>query len=101
MPTIVTDAEDLREIIREEAAAAVQLAKERTPAPAGRKEYLTNTEAQKYLDVSASTLARYRDAGKLSYSKMGRFVFYKRADVVAMLDAAHITKNGASTELGS
>ena len=50
------------------------------------KEYLTNAEAQTYLGLSKATLARYRADGTLRYSKVGQSVYYRLADVEALLD---------------
>jgi predicted DNA-binding transcriptional regulator AlpA len=50
------------------------------------KEWLSNREAMEFLDLSKSTLQRYRDDGTLPYSKIGGNVFYKRADLIRVLE---------------
>ena len=82
----VIPARELRKLIREEAANALTLAKERRPDTPGVKEYLTNTEASRYLDVSKSTLQRWRDNGTLPSTRIGRNVYYRRKDLLEVLD---------------
>ena len=69
----------VRDVIRAELPA---------PPPEDRpgKEWLTNAEAMAYLGLSRPTLARYRKAGTLPFSKVGANVFYKLADVEALLE---------------
>ena len=50
------------------------------------KDWLTNKEAMKYLGLSRPTLQRYRTSGKLPYAKIGSSVYYRRADVEALLE---------------
>ncbi|MGB3542591.1 helix-turn-helix domain-containing protein [Rubrivirga sp.] len=50
------------------------------------KAFLTNREAQEYLGLSKATLARYRADGTLPYSKVGQSVFYRLADIEAVLE---------------
>ena len=83
---VVMPERKLRELIREEAANAFTLFRERQPEPAGRKEYLTNTEASKYLDVSKSTLQRWRDDGTLPCTRIGRNIYYRREDLLEVLE---------------
>lgn len=54
--------------------------------PGEPKEWLTNAELQQYLGVSKMTLQRYRDAGTIPYSKVGSSVFYRRSDVLDLLE---------------
>ena len=51
------------------------------------KAWLTNAEAQEYLGLSRMTLQRYRDAGKLKYSKVGSNVFYRLEDIESLLES--------------
>ena len=53
----------------------------------GGKAWLTQPEAQKYLGLSKPTLARYRAAGKLPYSKVGSSCFYRLVDLEALLES--------------
>lgn len=87
MKTIVADEQDLRQLIREEAANALTLAEQRRPEAAGVKEYLTNSEAARYLDVSKSTLQRWRDNGTLPCTRIGRNVYYRREDLLEVLES--------------
>lgn len=58
------------------------------------KEWLTNVEAMEYLGLSRPTLARYRAAGKLPYSKPvgGSNVYYRLEDVKALLEASAVER---------
>ena len=66
------------------------------------KAWLTNAEAMEYLDLSRPTLARYRAAGKLRYSKVGSSVYYRLTDVEALLESnmvrSETTANGEARE---
>jgi excisionase family DNA binding protein len=42
---------------------------------------LNTKEAQEYLKVSAKTLQNYRDSGILSFSQIGRKIFFTKADL--------------------
>ncbi len=46
------------------------------------KNTLLNTkQAQEYLKVSAKTLQNYRDSGKISFSQIGRKIFFTQTDL--------------------
>ena len=81
----VIEERELRKLIREEAANALTLAEERRPETPGKKEYLTNAEASRYLDVSKSTLQRWRDNGTLPSTRIGRNVYFRREDILEVL----------------
>ena len=59
------------------------------------KAWITNKEAMDYLGLSRPTLARYRAAGKLPYSKVGSSVYYRLQDVEALLES-NIVRNGTT-----
>lgn len=76
--------EELHNLIQESVETAL---KSRSPASEqGSTTWLTNEEAMDYLDVSRSTLNRYRMDGKLPYSKIGQKVFYRLGDIEEMLN---------------
>ena len=52
----------------------------------GGKDWLTNKEAQAYLGLSKATLARYRADGTLPYSRVNAAVYYRLADIEALLE---------------
>ena len=57
-------------------------------SPPGRepsKEVLSNREAMEFMDLSRSTLQRYRDDGTLPYSKLGGNVYYEREDLLRVV----------------
>lgn len=47
---------------------------------------LTNKELCELMKVCSKTAQKWRDEGKVSYSKIGREIFYKLSDVLSMLD---------------
>jgi len=48
---------------------------------------LNNQELPILLKVSKKTLQKWRDTGIISFSKIGREIFYKLSDVIETLDA--------------
>jgi excisionase family DNA binding protein len=55
------------------------------------KDWLTNKEAMAYLGLSRPTLQRYRAEGRLPFSKVGGNVYYRRADLDALLESGSST----------
>lgn len=51
-------------------------------------DWLSNKEARATLGVSKTTLARWRESGRLRFSKVGRLVFYHSDDLEALLNEA-------------
>lgn len=47
---------------------------------------LSNVEAQQLLKVSSKTLQKWREAGKIEYSKIGREIYYSLRQVLDMLE---------------
>lgn len=47
--------------------------------------WLSTKETAEFLKVSKKTLKRYRDIGKLPYSKDGRKVRYRKTDIIKYL----------------
>lgn len=60
----------------------------------GGKDWLTNREAQAYLGLSKPTLARYRATGQLPYSRLGSSVYYRLADLEALLEKGTVRSVG-------
>lgn len=56
------------------------------------KSWLTNAEAMEYLGLSRPTLARYRKSGRLPYSKVLANIYYRLADVEALLEGNLVTR---------
>ena len=81
----------LRVLLEEtgEKVARLILRESANPAASTRpdKGWLTNKEAMAYLGLSRASLARFRADGTLPYSKIGGSVFYKLADVEALLES--------------
>jgi len=52
------------------------------------KEWLTPKEVQKEFGFSTSTLAKWRMNNlNLTFSKMGKYIRYKRSDIEAFIDS--------------
>ena len=60
------------------------------------KSWLTNAEAMEYLGLSRPTLARYRAAGTLPYSKVGSSIYYRLTDVETLLES-NMVRNGSTS----
>jgi excisionase family DNA binding protein len=50
------------------------------------EEWLSSDEAAEFLKVSKKTLKRYRDSGKLPFSKDARKIRYKKSDIIKYLN---------------
>lgn len=50
------------------------------------KQWLKSDEVRKVLRISASTLQTLRINGTLSYSRVGRIMYYKREDILKLLE---------------
>ncbi|MEO1075540.1 MAG: helix-turn-helix domain-containing protein [Bacteroidota bacterium] len=82
-------AADLAQLLRPLVEEAVANALPDIPSSGAEpKAWLTNREAMEYLGLSKATLARYRKDGTLPHSKVGANVFYRFADVDALLKAS-------------
>ena len=46
-----------------------------------KKEILSNEELMEFLNVSSSTLRKYRISGKLTYSKVDGLIYYEYKDI--------------------
>lgn len=85
---LVTSEEELQRLLDEAVAASLpEHFKDAAPPGQSRppKEVLSNREAMAFLDLSKSTLQRYRDDGTLPYSKLGGNVYYEREDLLHVL----------------
>lgn len=77
--------EELQALVQESVQKALESASigaERGPD----KDWLSNQEVMDYLDVSRSTLRRYRDDGRLAYAKVGQKIYYHVDDVQGLLE---------------
>lgn len=90
---LVLNEEEFRRTLREEFQAMTASQPDnrtadahRNKLPGSEKEWLTNKEACKYLGLSRMTLQRYRDNGVLEFSKVGSNIYYRRADILALLE---------------
>lgn len=86
MNTYIPTEEKLDKVVEEAVSRAFEKFKPSDinfPEP---KEVLTNREAMNFLGVSRSTLQRWRNDGKLPYSKVEGKIFYKREDLIGLLE---------------
>lgn len=84
---VVTSEEEIQRLLDEAVDATLSRALS-AHLPPGReppKEVLSNREAMEFLDLSKSTLQRYRDGGVLPYSKLGGNVYYEREDLLRVV----------------
>ena len=51
----------------------------------GLQEWLTNGEVCVILNLEKRQLQHYRDSGKISYSKIGKVIYYRPEDVTNLL----------------
>lgn len=58
-----------------------------------KKEWLTEKEAMQYLDVSKSTIQKYRLNGQLDFSQMNNKIYIKYADIISFLESNYTKKN--------
>lgn len=95
MDVILTNADELRRIVSD---AVLSASKELThqPPDADVKEWLTNAEAMSFLGLSKSSLQRYRARGVLAYSKFGANIYYRRSDLVDLLERHQINDAGGA-----
>jgi hypothetical protein len=54
------------------------------------EDWLNQSEARTFLNVSNRTLQNYRDNGLLSFSKVGRKIKYKKIDVESLLQHHYV-----------
>jgi len=86
--------EDMRAIIRHETA---QRPNPTTPAEADTTtDLLTVPEAAELLDVCPQTIHEWKRRGLLTYHKMGRRTYLKRAEVLAALQSERRTVKGSA-----
>lgn len=87
MEVIVTSKRDLQRLVNASVeAATAKILAQIQPADSGPKAWLTNREAMAFLGLSKTSLQRYRSTGRLPFSKIGGNIYYRYADLVAVLE---------------
>ena len=83
---VVTNPDTLQQLISE----AVQSALAGLPGKVetGEKQVYTNRQAMNYLNVSRSTLQRWRGEGLLPFRQVSGKILYKKEDLEALLEEA-------------
>ena len=81
---VLTTPDELRDLIRKEVSVLVPEPEERVTTSdfdwMSNRDFLTDT------GLSKTTAQRYRASGLLPYTKLGSNVFYRKADVEALLE---------------
>jgi len=67
--------------------------------PKIKKEWLTNSDACKFLSVTPRTMQNYRDRGILSFSQVGSKIYYRASDLEKHLET-HYVKSFANLKRG-
>lgn len=88
MQVVTIQSEAFQQIVEKIEAINERLtSKEKQP----KEIWYNNEELKELLKVSKRTLQNYRDNGTISFSQLGNKIFYKAADVEALL-AKHYIK---------
>lgn len=89
-PVIVTSRSVLEEIVENALQRLLQRAEEEREeaVKGGRLGWVSNPEAMRLLGKTKGTLARWRKEEKIPYSKVGQSVYYKLADIEALLESS-------------
>ena len=53
-------------------------------------DWIENNKLAKLLNVSIRTLQSYRDRGVIGYSMIGKKIYYKREEIISLLDSGRI-----------
>lgn len=67
-------------------------------SPELQEEWLSSDETADFLKVSKKTLKRYRDLGKLPFSKDARKIRYKKSDIIKYLNSFYHTIENTNEE---
>lgn len=84
-PIFITTQSRLTATVEAAVQKAIRAALAARPEAPRAKRWLTSAEGQAYLGLSRATLARYRADGRLPYSKVGSSVYYRLADIEALI----------------
>lgn len=88
MDLVIVSKSDLQDLIQESFQTTLS-ALHQPPAQSPdslAKKWLTNAEARAILSLSKTTLQRYRDEGRLSFSKIAGSIYYRRSDIDELLE---------------
>lgn len=76
----------IEDMSREEFFTELRKTTEEAVRRANAKKWLSKQEAMELLDVSESTLKRYRDKGYIRHSRHGRKIVYERDSINEFLE---------------
>ena len=85
-PIFITARNRLVEAVERRRAAVRNVLAEQPRTSGPDRRWLTSREAQACLGLHRTTLARYRATGRLPYSKVQSSVYYRLADIEALLE---------------
>lgn len=95
---VLTSSEDLQRLLDDTLEDTLpRLLDDLSPPPdKPPKEWLSNREAMAFLDLSKATLQRYRSDGVLPYSKLKGNIYYRREDLLQVLQEHRVNGSGRS-----
>ncbi|RZK40169.1 MAG: DNA-binding protein [Pedobacter sp.] len=77
--------EDL-EIFKESLIAEIKEILKDSPQSDNKSEWLRSAQVRELLNISQGTLQNLRVNGTLTYSMVGKTVYYKRQDIIKLLE---------------
>lgn len=85
---IITKPATLLELISKVVREELEAHRKKMEASADENKVFTNKQVMKHLQVSRSTLQRWRNSGKLPYRKVEGKILYTKSDLKALLEYA-------------
>lgn len=82
---ITIDRDDLKELMKEAVRDVLREEKEQATSN-DSNELLTQKQAAELLQVSISTIIRWKNAGDLPVQRIGKAIRYRKADVLGLKD---------------
>lgn len=86
MRLIDANLSDIEDLVAKELSRHQSKLRDNAHPEAINKEWLTNSEAMDFLGLSRSTMQRYRDSGILTCSRIGTNIYYRRLDLIDLLE---------------
>lgn len=80
------DREDLMSMIKEAFKEELKEILKQQEKPDDYDDLLSRKEVAKLLKVSLVTVNKYKRAGKLPYSRLGRNIYFKKGDIMKALE---------------
>ena len=83
---IITKPHQLEELVTRAVKKAVEDKIKSLPDKPNKKEIFSSRQAMEFLNVSRSTLHRWRESGLLPYRKVENTILYKKEDLDRLLE---------------